>query len=80
MTQKFGICVSFPYLLQNLGAFFQKNLFQEVVEEYIINFLPKQVSFIFTPSSDLKAGVYMLMIGAENNDVSYLKAVRINIT
>ena len=41
---------------------------------------PKQVSFIFTPSSDLKAGVYMLMIGAENNDVSYLKAVRINIT
>jgi virginiamycin B lyase len=41
---------------------------------------PKQVSFIFTPSSDLKSGVYMLMIGAENNDVSYLKAVRINIT
>jgi virginiamycin B lyase len=41
---------------------------------------PKQISFIFTPSSDLKAGVYMLMIGAENNDVSYLKAVRINIT
>jgi virginiamycin B lyase len=40
----------------------------------------KQVSFIFTPSSDLKAGVYMLMIGAENDDVSYLKAVRINIT
>jgi virginiamycin B lyase len=40
----------------------------------------KQISFIFTPSSDLKAGVYMLMIGAENDDVSYLKAVRINIT
>jgi virginiamycin B lyase len=40
---------------------------------------PKQVSFIFTPSSDLKAGGYMLMIGAENDAVSYLKAVRINI-
>jgi virginiamycin B lyase len=40
----------------------------------------KQISFIITPSSDLKAGVYMLMIGAENDDVSYLKAVRINIT
>ena len=40
----------------------------------------KQVSFIFTPSSDLNAGVYMLMIGAENDDVSHLKAVRINIT
>jgi virginiamycin B lyase len=39
----------------------------------------KQVSFIFTPSSDLKAGVHTLMIGAENDDVSYLKAVRINI-
>jgi virginiamycin B lyase len=39
----------------------------------------KQVSFIFTPSSDLKAGGYMLMIGAENDTVSYLKAVRINI-
>jgi virginiamycin B lyase len=40
---------------------------------------PKQVSFIFTPSSDLKTGGYMLMIGAENDAVSYLKAVRINI-
>ena len=41
---------------------------------------PKQISFIFTPSSDLKVGLYTLMIGAENNDVSYLKAVRINVT
>ena len=41
---------------------------------------PKQISFIFTPSIDLKAGLYTLMIGAENNDVSYLKAVRINVT
>jgi virginiamycin B lyase len=40
----------------------------------------KQISFIFTPSSDLKAGVYTLMIGAENDDVSYLKAVKVNIT
>ena len=40
----------------------------------------KQISYIFTPSSYLKAGVYTLMIGAENDDVSYLKAVRVNIT
>jgi len=40
----------------------------------------KQISYIFTPSSHLKAGVYTLMIGAENDDVSYLKAVRVNIT
>jgi virginiamycin B lyase len=39
----------------------------------------KQISFIFTPSSDLKAGEYMLMIGAENNSISYLKAIKINI-
>jgi virginiamycin B lyase len=40
----------------------------------------KQISYIFTPSSYLKAGVYTFMIGAENDDVSYLKAVRVNIT
>jgi hypothetical protein len=28
--------------------------------------LPKQVSFIFTPSADLKAGEYTSMIGADN--------------
>jgi virginiamycin B lyase len=39
----------------------------------------KQISFIFTPSADLKAGEYMLMIGAENNAISYLKAIKINI-
>jgi virginiamycin B lyase len=41
--------------------------------------LPKQVSFIFTPSADLKAGEYTLMIGAENDAVSYLKAININV-
>ncbi|MBV9179340.1 MAG: hypothetical protein JO327_02585 [Nitrososphaeraceae archaeon] len=40
---------------------------------------PKQVSFIFTPSSDLKPGSYILMIGAENSAVSYLKAVKVDI-
>lgn len=39
----------------------------------------KQISFIFTPSVDLKTGEYMLMIGAENNAISYLKAIKINI-
>jgi soluble P-type ATPase len=40
----------------------------------------KKITLIFTPSSDLKPGKYMLMIGAENNDVSLLKAVQLNIT
>jgi virginiamycin B lyase len=39
----------------------------------------KQISFIFTPSSDLKSGEYTLMVGAENNAISYLKAIKINI-
>lgn len=39
----------------------------------------KQISFIFTPSLDLKSGEYTLMIGAENNAISYLKAIKINI-
>ena len=39
----------------------------------------KQISFIFTPSLDLKSGEYTLMVGAENNAISYLKAIKINI-
>ena len=39
----------------------------------------KQISFIFTPSSDLKSGEYTLMVGAENNAISYLKAIKLNI-
>jgi virginiamycin B lyase len=39
----------------------------------------KQISFIFTPSSDLKSGEYTLMVGAENNAISYLNAIKINI-
>jgi virginiamycin B lyase len=39
----------------------------------------KQISFIFTPSLDLKSGEYTLMVGAENNAISYLNAIKINI-
>ncbi len=45
----------------------------------IANGKSKQISFIFTPSSDLKSGEYMLMIGAENNAISYMKAIKINV-
>jgi virginiamycin B lyase len=40
----------------------------------------KQVSFTFTPDDGLKAGQYTIMLGAGNDDVSYLKAVRVNVT
>jgi virginiamycin B lyase len=37
------------------------------------------VSFTFTPSIELKPGHYTLMIGAENDAVSYLRAIKIQI-
>jgi virginiamycin B lyase len=38
-----------------------------------------EVSFEFIPSADLKPGEYTLMIGAENDSISYLKAVKLEI-
>jgi hypothetical protein len=37
------------------------------------------VSFTITPSIDLKPGQYTLMLGAENDAVSYLRAIRLRI-
>jgi virginiamycin B lyase len=37
------------------------------------------VSFTFTPSIDLKPGQYTMMIGAENEAVSYLRAIKLRI-
>jgi virginiamycin B lyase len=39
----------------------------------------KEVSYTFTAAQDLKQGQYTIMLGAENDDVSYMKAVRVNI-
>jgi hypothetical protein len=39
----------------------------------------KQVSFIFTPAINLKPGEYMLMLGAQNNEVGMLKAVKVHV-
>jgi virginiamycin B lyase len=39
----------------------------------------KEVSYNFTAAQDLKQGQYTIMLGAENDDVSYMKAVRVNI-
>ena len=61
--------------LGNSTAYFSKNSFTLDTSKNV-----KKITLIFTPSSDLKPGKYTLMIGAENNDVSLLKAIRINIT
>jgi virginiamycin B lyase len=39
----------------------------------------KQVSYTFTPAENLAAGQYVIMVGAENDDVSVTKAVKVNI-
>ena len=39
----------------------------------------QEVSFEFIPSTDLEPRDYTLMIGAENNSISYLRAVKIKI-
>jgi virginiamycin B lyase len=51
-------------------------------ESFLIDDAQKEtkISFTFTPSRDLKPGDYVLMVGAENDSVSYLRAIRISIT
>jgi streptogramin lyase len=39
----------------------------------------KEVSYTFTAADNLDQGQYMIMLGAGNDDVSYMKAVRVNI-
>jgi virginiamycin B lyase len=39
----------------------------------------KQVSFIFTSATNLKPGDYVLMLGAQNNEVAMLKAVKVHV-
>lgn len=39
----------------------------------------KQISYTFTPAQDVAPGQYVIMIGAENDEVSQLKAVMVNI-
>jgi virginiamycin B lyase len=39
----------------------------------------KEISYTFTAADDLDQGQYMIMLGAGNDDVSYMKAVRVNI-
>jgi hypothetical protein len=39
----------------------------------------KQVSFVFTPALDLGSGEYTLMLGAQNDAVTIMKAVKVLI-
>ena len=37
------------------------------------------ISFTFTPSMDLKPGQYILMLGAEDDAISYQRAIKLRI-
>jgi virginiamycin B lyase len=39
----------------------------------------RQVSYVFTPATDLSPGQYVLMLGADQGDVAVLKAVIVNV-
>jgi virginiamycin B lyase len=39
----------------------------------------KQISFIFTPAANIKPGKYTLMLGAQNNEVGILKAIKVHV-
>ena len=39
----------------------------------------KEVSYTFTAADNLDQGQYMIMLGVGNDDISYMKAVRVNI-
>jgi virginiamycin B lyase len=39
----------------------------------------KEISYTFTAAEDLKQGQYTIMLGAGNDNVSYMKAIRVNI-
>jgi virginiamycin B lyase len=40
----------------------------------------KNVTFLVTPSNDLDNGEYTLMIGAENDEVSYLNSIKVHLS
>jgi virginiamycin B lyase len=40
----------------------------------------KNVTFLLTPSADLENREYTLMIGAENNEMSYLNSIKVHIS
>jgi uncharacterized membrane protein len=39
----------------------------------------KTVSFLITPSDDIKPGEYTVMLGVEDDQVSYLKSLSLRI-
>jgi virginiamycin B lyase len=67
-----GTFTSTGDLGNSTGYFSKESISMDAGEE-------KEISFTFTPSKELKQGDYTLMIGAENDSISYLRAIKIKI-
>ena len=67
-----GTFTSTGDLGNSIGYFTEQSISMDAGEE-------REVSFTFIPSTDLKPGDYILMIGAENDSISYLRAIRIKV-
>ena len=67
-----GTFTSTGDLGNSTGYFSKESISMDAGEE-------KEISFTFTPSTELKSGDYTLMIGAENDSISYLRAIKIKI-
>jgi virginiamycin B lyase len=53
-----------------------------IFSEEDVSFLPggsKEISYTFTPAGDLEKASYIIMLGAGNDDISVMKAVKVNI-
>ncbi len=69
-----GTFTSSGYIGNSTGHFIEQPSLTSIEEGK-----EQEVSFEFIPSVDLPLGSYTLMIGAENNSISYLKAIKIEI-
>src|ERR687898_676260 len=65
-----GTFTSSGYIGNSTGHFIKQPSLNSIEEGK-----EQEVSFEFTPSVDLPPGSYTLMIGAESNSISYLKAI-----
>src|SRR5215210_5443551 len=67
-----GTFTSTGDLGNSIGYFTEQSISMDAGEE-------REVLFTFIPSTDLQPGDYVLMIGAENDSISYLRAIRITV-
>ncbi len=67
-----GTFTSTGFLGSSTGIFSQENISISAGN-------PREVSYVFTPAADLSPGQYVLMLGADEGDITVLRAVTVNV-